>query len=96
LARPERLPAEVAYVTSPGERITSVVTDKGILRRIDGDLRVASVPSGPGSLEDRVRDFVGSCGFDPDVVPGVVEAAPVDMAEVLALREYDRERVFLR
>ncbi len=33
LARPERLPETVAYVTSPGERVVSVVTDKGVLRR---------------------------------------------------------------
>ena len=33
LARPERLPETVAYVTSPGQRVVSVVTDKGILRR---------------------------------------------------------------
>ena len=39
-----------AYVTAPGERVTSVVTDRGILRRIDGRLRVAAVPSGPDPL----------------------------------------------
>ena len=48
LARPERLPETVAYVTSPGERVVSVVTDKGILRRDDGVLRLAAVPAGEG------------------------------------------------
>ena len=47
----------VAYVTSPGERVASVVTDKGVLRRQDGVLRVAAVPAGEGSVEDRVRAF---------------------------------------
>ena len=58
LARPERLPETVAYVTSPGQRVVSVVTDKGILRRDDGVLRVAAVPDGDGTLEERVRAFV--------------------------------------
>ncbi len=96
LARPERLPATVAYVTSPGSRVSSVVTNLGILRRLDGALRLAAVPAGPGPLADRVRELVASCGWEPDIVPAVEELPPVGMAEALALREYDRERVFLR
>jgi acyl CoA:acetate/3-ketoacid CoA transferase alpha subunit len=96
LARPERLPERAGYVTSPGDRVTAVVTDKGVLRRLDGELRLAAVPGGPTPLADRVRAFVESCGWDPDVVPDVEELEPVTQREVLALREFDRERVFLR
>lgn len=96
LARPERLPAEAAYVTSPGAGVTSVVTDLGVLRRLDGTLRVAAVPAGPAPLAQRVRALVGACGWVPDVVPDVEELEPVTMAEVTALRDYDRERLFLR
>lgn len=95
LARPERLPETVAYVTSPGRRVVSVVTDKGILRRSDGVLRLAAVPAGDGSLEDRVRTFAASCGYEPDVARDVEELAAVRPDEVRALREFDRERLFL-
>lgn len=95
LARRERLPADAAYITSPGERVTSVVTDRGVLRRLDGALRVAAVPAGEGSLADRVRDLVDSCGWDPEVAATVEELAAVEQQEVLALREYDRQRLFL-
>ncbi len=95
LARPERLPAQVAYVTSPGSRVTSVVTDRGILRRLDGVLRVAAVPAGPGLLVDRVRALVQSCGWVPEVASDVEELAPVTEKDVMALREYDRDRLFL-
>jgi acyl CoA:acetate/3-ketoacid CoA transferase alpha subunit/acyl CoA:acetate/3-ketoacid CoA transferase beta subunit len=95
-ARPERLPETVAYVTSPGERVVSVVTDKGILRRGDGVLRVAAVPAGEVSVQDRVGAFVASCGFTPDVAREVEELDPVDPSEVLALRDFDRERLFLQ
>jgi acyl CoA:acetate/3-ketoacid CoA transferase alpha subunit/acyl CoA:acetate/3-ketoacid CoA transferase beta subunit len=96
LAGPERLPADVAYVTSPGERVSSVVTDLGILRRQDGVLRVAAVAAGDQPLPDRVRALVGACGWTPDVAVSVEELSPVTEADALALREYDRERLFLR
>ncbi len=95
LARPERLPATVAYVTSPGQRVVSVVTDKGILRRDDGVLRVAAVPDGDGTPDERVRAFVSSCGYEPDVVRQVEELSAVRPDEVRALREFDRQRLFL-
>jgi acyl CoA:acetate/3-ketoacid CoA transferase alpha subunit/acyl CoA:acetate/3-ketoacid CoA transferase beta subunit len=95
-ARPERLPASVAYVTSPGTRVVSVVTERGILRRLDGRLRLAAVAAGEGSTHERVRAMVGACGWEPDVVPEVEELAPVSHTEVRALRQFDRERLFLR
>ena len=95
LARPERLPRRAAYVTSPGERVASVVTDKGILRRRDGVLRLVAVPSGDGTLEERVRAFTSSCGYDPDVARDVEELPAVSPQEVRALREFDRQRLFL-
>ncbi len=95
LGRPQRLPAAAGYVTAPGPRVASVVTDRGILRRIDGRLQVAAVPSGPGPLGERIRVMVDSCGWVPDVVRDVSELGPVTMAEVYALREYDRRRQFL-
>jgi acyl CoA:acetate/3-ketoacid CoA transferase alpha subunit len=96
LARPERLPATVGYVTAPGEKVASVVTDRGILRKLDGRLRVAAVPAGAGSLEERVRAMVASCGWEAEVAADVSELAPVTMTEVRELRQFDRRRQFLR
>ena len=73
----------------------SVVTDKGILRRDDGVLRLAAVPQGEGTLEDRVRAFTSSCGYVPEVAREVEDLPAVGFDEVLALREYDRRRLFL-
>ncbi len=95
LARPERLPQRAAYVTSPGQRVASVVTDKGVLRREDGVLRVSAVPAGEGSVEDRVRAFASSCGYEPEVARQVEELPAVTSHEVRALREFDRQRLFL-
>jgi len=95
LARPERLVERVGYVTSPGHGVRSVVTDLGVLRRHDGTLRIAAVPDGPGPLAERVRALAGACAFDVEVVADVEELAPVTTDEVLALRRYDPERLFL-
>lgn len=96
LAGPQRLPSSVAYVTSPGERVVSIVTDRGILRRHDGAFKVAAVAPGEGPLAARVHDLVDSCGWQPEVVREPEELAPVDLRDVMALRDYDRERTFLR
>jgi hypothetical protein len=53
------------------------------------------VPSGDGPLAERVRDFAAACGWEPEVAAEVEELAPVTMDEVLALRRYDPERLFL-
>ena len=95
LARPERLVERVGYVTSPGHRVTRIVTDRGVLRRREGVLRIAAVPSGDGSVADRVRALAGVCGWDVESEREVEELDVVTHDEVMALRRYDPERLFL-
>src|SRR5579863_2879227 len=95
LARPDRLVERVGFVTSPGDRVASVVTDLGVLRRLDGTLQVAAVPAGPAPVSERVRALADACGWDVAVASSVSELDPVTDDEVLALRRYDPERLFL-
>lgn len=95
LARPERLVGSVGYVTSPGRNVRSVVTERGVLRRDDGVLRIAAVAAGDEPLEERVGQFAASCGWDVEPCRQVEELPPVTLPEVLALRRYDPERLFL-
>ncbi len=96
LARPERLPDAVGYITAPGHRVVSVVTDRGVLRRLDGEFRVAAVPAGAEPVDRRVQALVASCGWEPSVARTVEQLEPVGAGEVRALREFDRTRLFLR
>jgi hypothetical protein len=73
----------------------SVATDKGVLRRHDGRLRVAAVPSGEGTLAERTQALVAACGYAVEVVRDVEVLAPLQHGEVIALREFDRQRLFL-
>jgi acyl CoA:acetate/3-ketoacid CoA transferase beta subunit len=95
LANPGRLVERVGYVTSPGHNVMSVVTDLGILRRLDGELRLAAVAAGDASHDERVAAMAGGCGWPVPVCRQVEELAPVSAAEVLALRRHDPERLFL-
>jgi len=95
LARPDRLVNHVSYITSPGRQVVSVVTDLGVLRRQDGELRLAAVCAGDDPIEDRVRAMAAACGWVVSVSRQVEELAPVSGDEVLALRRHDPERLFL-
>ncbi len=46
-------------------------------------------------MDDRVRAFASSCGYQPEVVREVEVLPAVRIDEVRALREYDRRRLFL-
>ena len=95
LARPERLVDRVAYVTSPGRNVVSVVTDKGVLRRRGDDLVITAVASGSEPIADRVKSLAAGCGWDVAVADAVEELPAPAAAEVVALRRYDPERLFL-
>ncbi|MBW3665545.1 MAG: glutaconate CoA-transferase [Actinobacteria bacterium] len=90
---PDRTPEALGYVTSPGDRVSSVVTDKGVLRRVEGELRLIGIP--PGDPEEMVRAAVGACGWDLQVVRDPVPLRPPSRPEVVALREFDRHGWFL-
>ena len=94
-ARPHRMPADVGYITGPGERVRTVVTDLGVFRKHDGELWLAAVPASDGLVDERVKAAVAAVGWDLEVERDVAELAPVTMPEVLALRRYDPERLFL-
>lgn len=95
VARPDRLVEQVGYVTSPGRQVVSVVTDRGVLRRVEGDLRVAAVAAGPEPVDRRVAELRARCGWEVPVSRTVEELPPVSPDRVLALRRYDPERLFL-
>jgi acyl CoA:acetate/3-ketoacid CoA transferase beta subunit len=75
--------------------VTRIVTDRGVLRRHDGVLRIAAVPSGSGSMADRVQALADVCGWEAEAARQVEELDPLTTDEVMALRRYDPERLFL-
>ena len=95
VAHPRRLVGRCAYVTSPGHHVTAVCTDLGILRKRDGELCLAAVISGEGSLEERVKLMKAACGWELSVDRDLDEIAAPTMAEILGLRYFDPQRILL-
>jgi acyl CoA:acetate/3-ketoacid CoA transferase alpha subunit len=91
-----RLVDRCSYVTSPGDRVTAVCTDLGVLRkRDDGELHLSVVIGGDGSLAERVARMRQACGWDLEVDREVEEAPEPSSPEVMGLRYFDRERILL-
>ncbi len=90
-----RLVDRVGYVTSPGGSVQTVATERGLLRKRDGELWLAAVTSGPGSVDERVRAAVESCGWDLKVDRQVERLPEVTKDEAIALRRFDPEGLFL-
>jgi hypothetical protein len=97
LLTPERTPAECGYVTSPGRTVRALVTDLGILEKVDGDeLVLTAVPAGEEHLNDRVAVARAACGWDLQVAATIRELPPPADDEVTALRRWDPRGWFLR
>jgi acyl CoA:acetate/3-ketoacid CoA transferase alpha subunit/acyl CoA:acetate/3-ketoacid CoA transferase beta subunit len=97
VANRNRLPADCSYISSPGRAVQAVCTDLGILRkRQDGELHIAAVAFGQEPLAERIRTFAAACGWEVGVDLEVEELPETAMADVLVLRRYDPEGLFLR
>jgi acyl CoA:acetate/3-ketoacid CoA transferase beta subunit/acyl CoA:acetate/3-ketoacid CoA transferase alpha subunit len=93
---PRRTVESVPYVTSPGERVTALVTDLGTFERADGGFVLVSVPEGPDSLDDRVQRVRALCGWELAVADDLAELDIPTAAEVETLRRWDPQQRFLR
>jgi acyl CoA:acetate/3-ketoacid CoA transferase alpha subunit/acyl CoA:acetate/3-ketoacid CoA transferase beta subunit len=93
---PRRTVESVPYVTSPGDRVSALVTDLGTFERRDGVFVLTAVPEGPGDLRQRVDAVRNLCGWELAVAPEVRELPGPTADEVEALRRWDPQQRFLR
>jgi len=100
-AAPGRLVEAVPYVTGIGERVTAVVTDRGVFEKPLGEAplrltRLVGAASGDADdPEDRVRDLSARVGFSFAVDPALVTEPPPTAPELERIRLHDPERFFL-
>jgi acyl CoA:acetate/3-ketoacid CoA transferase beta subunit len=95
-ARPARLPERVAYITSPGRKVTAVCTELGILRKREADeLRIAAVTEGTEPLSVRVARFRDTIGWEVALERDIEEVPQPTTSDAIALRRFDPERLFL-
>ena len=97
LLAPARTPADCAYVTSPGQRVRALVTDRATFEKdADGELVLTAVAAGDGDVADRVAAARARTGWDVQVARGVRELDAVTLDDVAPLRLWDPRGWFLR
>lgn len=87
----------VPYVTSPGGRVSHLVTDGGVFAKdADGRFVLVAVPAVDGELDERVAHVRTLCGWDLAVAAEVTELSEPTAEEIEVLRRWDPEGLFLR
>lgn len=89
---PRRTCDEVPYITSPGHRVSRLVTDLGVFSKA-GDGRFVLTALAHGATVEQVRTV---CGWALEVSPSLAVLDPITSDEVAALRRWDPEGCFLR
>ncbi|HXA11816.1 MAG TPA: CoA-transferase [Mycobacterium sp.] len=95
----ERLVDTLGYVTSPGHRVRTIVTDRCVFERADGQAPfelTALLPAAGHNVEAALGDIRRRTGFDYTVTGRLTLEPTPTPAELDVLRAYDPDRLFLR
>jgi acyl CoA:acetate/3-ketoacid CoA transferase alpha subunit/acyl CoA:acetate/3-ketoacid CoA transferase beta subunit len=95
----ERLVATLPYVTSPGARVRTIVTDLCVFERPNGDSPFALTALLPAAGHDPVTALAhirGRTGFSYTVAPQLSWEPVPTPTELDLLRAYDPDKLFLR
>lgn len=98
----DRLVEELPYITGPGERVTAVVTDRGVFEKPRGAERLCLTrlvgpdePSDRASHEEHVRALRDEVGFTFEVSPHLDVTPDPTEDELHHLQLFDPDRSFL-
>ncbi|MBI4968469.1 MAG: glutaconate CoA-transferase [Rhodospirillales bacterium] len=95
-ASPQRLVPAVSYVTTSGRNTRTLVTHLGVLEKQgEGLVPVRLAPGASATRAARADAFAAACGWPIDGQAAGDEHAPIEPAELAALRLYDPERIFI-
>ncbi len=94
----QRFVDKVAYVTSPGSRVKTVVSDLAVLRKPEGEkeLVLCSYFPGAGKGEKQaIEEIKDKCGWELKEAPDMKAEERPSMEEIKLLRILDPQRRFL-
>jgi len=95
-----RFVERVAYVTSPGDRVRTLVSDLGIFEKPQGQEEFVLTGYMPvdheGGKETSVRKIKSMCGWDLKIASDLVEIPSPDREDLSLLRSFDPKGHFLR
>jgi len=92
-----RFVPQVSYITCPGDNMTVIVSDMGILERINGEFILTTYfpnPKIPNS-QDIIKQIRENCGWELKISPKVTEAPSPSLEELFMLRAFDPQGYFI-
>jgi hypothetical protein len=94
-----RFVEKVPYITCPGLRVKTLVSDFGIFEKLgeDNELTLTGCFTNPGmpALNDRIKVIQEKCGWALKVAPSVLDIPVPDHDELVVLRALDPKGYFI-
>ncbi len=91
-----RLVEKVPYVTCPGDRISAVVTTRGLFEKLDGELVLTGYFALPGLEETKAVEMIkAECGWELKVANNLEKIVAPSLEELRAVRIFDPHKFFL-
>jgi acyl CoA:acetate/3-ketoacid CoA transferase alpha subunit/acyl CoA:acetate/3-ketoacid CoA transferase beta subunit len=95
---PKRFVDRVDYITSPGTRVRTIVSDMGVFEKIKDDqeftLTGLHVSSKLSSLEEKIQTVRKNCGWELKVSPNLKEMDPPKVEELAMIRCFDPDGLY--
>jgi acyl CoA:acetate/3-ketoacid CoA transferase alpha subunit/acyl CoA:acetate/3-ketoacid CoA transferase beta subunit len=95
---PKRFVNRVDYITSPGTRVKTIVSDMGVFEKLGKDeeftLTGLHLNGQLSSLEEKIKAVRKNCGWDLKVSPDVKEMDPPKVEELAMIRCFDSEGLY--
>ena len=94
----QRLVEDVYYITCPGNKVNTLVTDMGIFEKVDGEFMLTSYLPDPtvSSTEEAIDRIRQNCGWALKIAPHVTEIPIPSEDELVLLRTFDPQGYFTK
>jgi acyl CoA:acetate/3-ketoacid CoA transferase alpha subunit/acyl CoA:acetate/3-ketoacid CoA transferase beta subunit len=97
MQRPNRLVEKVQYVTCPGTKVSTLITNEGVYVKDGTEFALKGYfPSQALSPEKRVEDIARTCGWELKKMPNLEKLTLPTQPELNLLRSFDPEKVFIK
>ena len=95
--RANRLVEKVPYITCPGKRVSTLVTNEGVYVK-DGSSFVLKgyFPNATSSSKERINEIKETCGWELKTIPQMEILAAPTPEELKIVRSFDPEKVFIK
>jgi acyl CoA:acetate/3-ketoacid CoA transferase alpha subunit/acyl CoA:acetate/3-ketoacid CoA transferase beta subunit len=95
--RANRLVEKVSYITCPGTRVKTLVTNEGVYVKNGTDFVLKGYfPASESSFKERINDIKESCGWTLQTLPEMEVLASPTQEELNLVRSFDPEKVFIK